>query len=885
MNEIDSFARTIHGKINSKVLAAKQLIDTGQTQAAMKEISIAEAWAEIHVPYSDLHREIMRTKSRMLCLDGKKRERGGPSRLPLGWLVAAASVLILAAGWIINGSGVDPGDLAKNRVPTDRSETSFSVATNLPESVTDHWSVSLIKPYRVTCGAWQGTRRLLIADDLGNIKLVDPASIQAAEQLFVGHQGSVASIAWNPVKPEEFASVGEDGRILIWSVGNEVFRIVRSVRFEHAVGKVEYSPDGNFLAAMDRSGKVAIVDSLTLQTVSQFDCDRSGGNKYQKDGLGFFWLHDSKTIVTQCGAWGSYVACFSIEGEEVLKVNELDPTLDVEQANKHPDGLRSSLAISSDRASIAAIYNDWTFRVCNLGSEQQMKEIANLKTLGLEPLDEGSSVIKFTRTQLVLDSENYRHTIGLDRGTMARQRKSWNVVSQNQDGTRALVADKTSYRTIDGNGKVISDALYSTGTGFTCVEFHSSGETFCTGDESGRFRWWNESGLELLCLPISQSSILGICQSSSEGHWVAFTQYELFLIDLQSHDYTRLWNSNTASLRYVDLSGAQLLVVTGADDVLRSSIDFANQKLTEEFKTVLSGHGLDNAFGEKKAKNAITTFKRIDTNLIAVGCRKPNRYSPGYVVIGSLKDEKWYPLRSREKESTPILGWYLFDFVTAIDYDSDQDVLVAGGSYGTISVWKGISQAMDKRLPTQRFLFATGRYGETSQIQACTFDRSMLAIGGDSSDVWRLDTQLMQTTRLPGFPSVSPTAIATSALHKLVAVGDKAGNIQVFDQDGTVIDRLFGHLGKVKAISWHPTKRLFVTVDRLGMLQVTDVSKTKSSKTISLIQDGLTTVRLNNDRQVIQSTPAGIRMLKSRGVLLQKTSKNKRDYSPLKGSI
>jgi WD40 repeat protein len=160
-----------------------------------------------------------------------------------------------------------------------------------------------------------------------------------------GHEGTIASVVWNPAQPTILASCSDDKRIYVWDT-QEKKRVASLIGHTNQVLSVKWSPDGKLLASGSWDGTVKIWNHETQENLYTFTAHESPVKFVE-------WSPDGKTLVSF--AEDGIVRTWSpFESVSPVSVRSLSHGW-MQDAHWSPDGRQ--LACAGDDG-IVAIYED-----------------------------------------------------------------------------------------------------------------------------------------------------------------------------------------------------------------------------------------------------------------------------------------------------------------------------------------------------------------------------------------------------------------------------------------------------------------------------------------------------------------------------------------------
>ena len=108
------------------------------------------------------------------------------------------------------------------------------------------WSAE-VGDYAIAGGWTRRGEALVVGDAAGGVYAFDGTSGATTWTQWGVHDGGVLAVAMHPSRPE-FATAGQDGRVLVWSAADGQVRVAIDIG-NGWVEHVAWSPDGNWLAA------------------------------------------------------------------------------------------------------------------------------------------------------------------------------------------------------------------------------------------------------------------------------------------------------------------------------------------------------------------------------------------------------------------------------------------------------------------------------------------------------------------------------------------------------------------------------------------------------------------------------------------------------------
>lgn len=150
--------------------------------------------------------------------------------------------------------------------------------------------------------------------------------------------------------------------------------------------------------------------------------------------------------------------------------------------------------------------------------------------------------------------------------------------------------------------------------------------------------------------------------------------------------------------------------------------------------------------------------------------------------------------------------WWLW----SASWHPNKELLAVGGTQDTLRLFAGKDYRLSKNLFFE---------GTITKIQwHPTKDLLAVAMQGGKSKSSIYDLASGKRTEMEGLNDFGARAIGWNRNGKLLAVGDYAGLLMVYDEEGKLVRRIATNQKSVIGLDWHPSKDVLVAVgDRISL--------------------------------------------------------------------
>ncbi|MCI0701584.1 MAG: hypothetical protein L0241_10920 [Planctomycetia bacterium] len=360
-----------------------------------------------------------------------------------------------------------------------------------PESGKELW---MWKSRKAACGVAirKGNKHVAVGMADGGLLVLDVTG-KTPKDVFSqqAHVAGIASVAFSP-DGTRLASVGGDGALRVWSVGEkgELTQLVRfdgqakpgsSTGFSPLTG-VSFSPDSRFVAA---AGADAIVRVWDVQTKSEVRGLRG---------------HTDWITAVAFSPDGRYIASVAAEKDNTVRIFELPPLDTTSSAGGHLLAV-NAVAVSPNGKFVATAGTDQTIKIWNIETGKEVTTlIGNADTPFAIAFMGNSSVVM--GGSLPTRDTGRLHFWGTTPAQLMKSVPTGEVytVISNSDGSkigvwaaRPAVGDtvkNNSYEIYDAKGEKLV-GIADTARNVRSATFSADLEWAVTGDEAGGVRIWD----------------------------------------------------------------------------------------------------------------------------------------------------------------------------------------------------------------------------------------------------------------------------------------------------------------------------------------------------------------------------------------------------------